>query len=177
MIKVFPFASVSKQIPYIRWLEQMLESVSSEEFCHIARPLFALYANLAVSDSSHVAEASFRIWENPIIAPMMFENSEICYHMLHLPVMKSMRGHWQTSTQSRAMAVLRFMQDCDPLMFKSLLMEKPTIEKTVTSGDEYERIWSMIVRAASRKDRTLPIAKILTGIASHFKMFPEDDKI
>jgi hypothetical protein len=109
LTKVFPFRRVTKQLPFIAWLKRMAAFVPRPNFWLIARPLFIVYAALAVSDPSNVVEASFRIWENGPLMLMILDNAKIVYPMMVPAPAKAIRVGWKGGTQNRASSVLKTM--------------------------------------------------------------------
>jgi hypothetical protein len=176
LVKMFPFRKVTKQVPYIAWLERMAQSVARPNFGLVARPLFVVYAALALSDSSNVVEASFRIWENGTLTPMIIDNARVIYPLMYTALMKAVRVHWKAGTQNRASWVLRAMRDCHSSLFEHLsLAQKKRNTQADSPSDtsphtENMRKWATIARTAGRNDSTLHVGEILADFGRYYRL-------
>jgi hypothetical protein len=176
LIKVFPFRRVTKQAPFIAWLEKMAESVPRSNFWLIARPLFVVYAFLAVSDSVAVVEASFKIWDNGPITPMIMDNAKIIYPIMLTALTKSARAGGKGEIQNHISSVLRVMHECHPALFEQLVhVEKGKKSLAAASVGqisefvEISRNWASIARAAWKRDQTLQITDIMSEFGNYFQ--------
>jgi hypothetical protein len=176
LTKVFPFRRDAKQLPFIAWLERMAESVPRPNFWLIARPLFVVYATLAASELSNVVGASFRIWDNATLMPMIIENAKIIYPIMLHALAQSLRVSLKEGNENQASSVLRIMQECNRSLFEDLVLAENKRSTPTESTDEdpselgeYRWPWATIARAAARNDETLQLSDILVDIARYYK--------
>jgi hypothetical protein len=130
LTKVFPFRRVTKQVPYMAWLERMAQFIARPDFALVAWQLFVVYAALALSDSSHVVEASFMIWDNATLTAMIVDNAKVIHPLIYGALIKAARVHWKAGTQNHASWVLKAMRNCNSSLFEYLsLTEKKETAK------------------------------------------------
>jgi hypothetical protein len=173
LIDTFPFGCVAKQVPYTQWIIQITEKVLPTDFPHLCGPLFALMAELAVSDSSKVVEASFKIFQNIKIIPMIMDNTNVIFPVMVAAVSRTMNEHWKLSTQNHAFAIIRAMQDLDPGTFEELKLGIPAKKKRERPESSREdqkahKQWAAIARSAARADGSIQPSKVLVNVAQQF---------
>lgn len=176
----FPVSKPSKQILFIRLLNFLTEKVTSSDFELLAKPLFTLYAYCSTLNNGKVVDASFQIWSNVQIIPMILDNTRIIYPILHPALTRTMKKHWSTSTQNQALNTLRNMHDIDPFMFDELNLGNPKkmmafVEPDVTAATVAHKNWAIIARVAASKYSDFNLARILADIQMKFNK-PVADK-
>lgn len=172
LTRVFPYGRLVKQIPFIGWMERMAASVQRSDFGKIVSPLFGIYAELALCDASSVVEASFKIWENGKLIPVIVQHSPAIYPIMYPAITKASHMHWKQGTQHHAFGVLTTMRDCNQVLFDKLVLRarnKKTARGDPADSGDGMRIWTMIAREAGHRDKTLPLSAILAELGRFYK--------
>jgi hypothetical protein len=157
-------------------MQRMAESVPKGEFWRVARPLFIVYATLALSDSANVVGASFSIWDSGLLVPMIADNAHIFFPIMYAALSKASKLHWKTGIQNRASHALRAMRDCNTSFFDAMALaeRKKRISGESFGGETHTEgktmhTWATIARTAGRTDRTVPVADKLVEFGKFFK--------
>jgi hypothetical protein len=174
-VESFPFGRVAKQLPYLQWIISTVEKVPSFDFRGLCGPVFGLLAELVTSDSSKVAEASLKMFQNLKLIPLMIDNSRSILPVVHAAVARIMTEHWKVGTQNHAFAAMRALHDLNPIVFEELRSEakkKGGVDRAKSEPSEADqqthRNWVTIARRAGQTDQSLVSAKTLATIARVF---------
>jgi hypothetical protein len=174
LINAFPIGCVSKQVHFVHWIVTTAEHVTPREFKHMSEQIFGLFAKLAIGNSSKVAEASFKIWSNVKIIPMIIDAAKRIFPVIHPAIAEAMNRHWKAGTQQHAFNAIKAMQDLEPFVFEQLKLtskkkQKGKQQQTSEEAVRVQKTWASIARIATKKYQALPIAGILIKITQFFQ--------
>ncbi|OHT16797.1 phosphoprotein phosphatase [Tritrichomonas foetus] len=180
VLKSWPEARPSKQILFINMINFIIERVPPEKFEKVAKPLFSLYARCSQNCHYKVVDASFQIWGNVTILPMILDNTRIIYPIVYPWFNKTMKEHWSNRTQNAALNTLKSMHDTDPFMFDELSQNQnqkkgapPPIDPKAA---QLHKNWALVARSAAKVDKNVNLARILAEIQIKFNTVSSADK-
>jgi hypothetical protein len=170
---MYPVGRFSKQVQFIQWIINVTGRIPPADFSDLLVPLFGLFRRLAASNSSKVVEASFKIWSDEKVIPMIIDSAQKIYPLMHDAIFRTMSEHWKPTTQQAASSAIQAMQDVDPFVFDALKLGQKRKKdlKTNSQSEDLNRLqksWAVVVRGASRNDRKLLAARILVRVAQFF---------
>lgn len=172
IIQCWPEAKPSKQILFCQTLNYVIERLAPQDFEILAKQIFQLYARCSSSSSSKIVEASFQIWSNVTIIPMILDNTRTIFPIVYPAFSKAMKDHWSNKTQNSALNTLKAMHDIDPFMFDELNQTQqkkgsapPPVDPNAGS---IHKNWASIARAAAKVDKDMNLARVLAEIQMKF---------
>lgn len=171
LITRFPKSKPAKQITFINMLNAVTEKMTTDDFGLFAKRLFTFYAGIASVNSSKIVDASFRIWSNVHIIPMIIENSRDIFPVMHQALCTTMKEHWNNSTQNAALNTLNAMHDIDPFICDELNLnttKRNPVDPQAVIDAQTHKNWALVARQAAKEDRNLNLASILANIQMVF---------
>ena len=178
VIKSWPEAKPRKQILFISMINFIVEKIPPEQFETVATPLFSLYARCSQNCNYKVVDASFQIWGNVTILPMILDNTSIIYPIVYSWYNKTMKEHWNIRSQNAALNALKTMHDSDPFVFDELSQSQnpkkgapPPIDPQAA---QLHKNWALVARSAAKVDKNVNLAKILAEIQVKFNSVTQD---
>lgn len=170
VLRCWPESKPSKQILFINLINFLVQRLNPSVFEEETRPVFHLYARCAMSCHAKVADASFQIWQNVNIIPMIIDNSKAIFPIVFNVLHRAMKDHWNTRVQNNALNCLKSLHELDPFMFDELTQaqKKGQMAGPDPAGVQLHKNWATVARAAARVDREFNLAKILADIQIRF---------
>ena len=172
VLKCWPESKPSKQVLYINLINFLVERLDPSVFEEETKPVFHLYARCAMSCHAKVADASFQIWQNVKIIPMIIDSSKAIFPIVFNILHRTMKEHWSTRVQNAALNCLKNLHELDPFMFDELtqIQKKGQVTGPDPAGVVLHKNWATVARAAARVDREFNLAKILADIQIRFNV-------
>ena len=171
LINRFPRSKPTKQITFINMLNTITEKMPMEDFEVFCGRLFRLYAHVASYNSSKIVDASFKIWSNVQIIPMILENSREIFPVMHQALCTTMKEHWNNSTQNAALNTLNAMHDIDPFICDELNLnttKRNPVDPQSVMDAQAHKSWAAVARQAAKGDKGLNLASVLANIQMEF---------
>jgi len=126
----WPEAKPSKQIAFINMIGFLTERLTAEAFGRACALVFKLYAACALSYHAKVLDASFQIWQNVKIIPMVLDETRVAFPIMNQPLNRVMKDHWSVKAQN----ALKSMHDIDPFVFDDLAQASKKGGRPVSQG-------------------------------------------
>lgn len=170
IIRKFPESKPSKQVIYFKLLNFVVGKMSQTEFESISSRLFKLLAQCAKSSNSKVVEASFLIWSDIKIIPLILDNSGNIFPLIYTEVYRTMKEHWNNYTRTAALNTIKSMHDIDSFYFDEISngKEQNMYTKEESEISKLQKKWAMVARAAAQQDRDVNLSRKLAEISTTF---------
>ncbi|KAH0792248.1 phosphoprotein phosphatase [Histomonas meleagridis] len=175
-IKYWPKSKPSKQILFVNLINFIVERVTPTDFPSIINPLFSLYAKVATTKYSKVAEASMQIWNDIYILPKIIDNAAAIYPIVYSAYTKTMNEHWNPKTRNAAHNALKKMHENDQFVYENISQTMIKVnEQDLANATAIHKSWAAIARKAAKVDSSVNLAKLLGDIQINFNLDRSSD--
>ncbi|PVV01212.1 hypothetical protein BB560_004380 [Smittium megazygosporum] len=123
LLSFWPKVNTSKEVLFLNEIEELLGTVTLEEFETFNVPLFKQLAKCIVSPNFQVSERALMFWSNPQIVQLIHSCLESLAPVVLNEICKSCNSHWNQSIQQRAHSVFQFFLLSDEQLFENCIAD------------------------------------------------------
>lgn len=170
LLRHFPQTRSNKTIALLNTTAKVIAKISQKEFKIYWRQIFDVFMRASCSPQIKVVNASYAIWKNIAIEPMIMDNARKIFPAIYPLLMKALSAKWSSDIETVINEILSAMNRIDSFVFQDLCRQKGAKGSAQSAAPPNDRLknWATIARGAARTDRDLNLALKLAEIQKTF---------
>lgn len=170
LLRHFPQTRSNKTIALLNITAKVVAKISQKEFKVYWRQIFDVFMKASCCPQIKVVTASYAIWKNIAIEPMIMDNARKIFPIIYPLLMKALNTKWSSDIETVLNEILSSMNRIDSFVFQDLCRQKGPKAAVQTGAPTNDRLknWATIARGAARTDRDMNLALKLAEIQKTF---------
>lgn len=151
LLRFWPATNSHKEVLFLGEIEEVLELTQSEEFGHVAIPLFRRIGRCLTSSHFQVGERSLFLWNNEYIVQLVSQHRQSILPIVVGALERNAKHHWNPAVHNLSLNVRKMFQEMDAGLYEEC---RRKFEESEARHPEREaarqRQWEAIERDARR---------------------------
>lgn len=97
LLRLWPKVNSPKEVLFLNQMEEIIDTMESEEFCKVMVKLFTKLSTCISSSHFQVAERSLYFWNNEYLMSLVSENSKTVIPIVFPALFRASKSHWNRS--------------------------------------------------------------------------------
>ncbi|KAI3446286.1 hypothetical protein Pfo_002951 [Paulownia fortunei] len=145
ILRYWPMTNCQKEVLLIGELEELVESMGTEQYKILALPLCRQITKCLNSWNSQVAERALYVWNNERFVKMASEAIDEVFPVIVQGMEKNLKGHWSRSVCQLTENVKEMLEEMEPIQYSVCLSQldhhdSTTNEEEMRRRERWERI-------------------------------------
>lgn len=149
LLRFWPVTNSHKEVLFLGEIEEVLELTQSEEFGHVAEPLFRQISRCLTSSHFQVGERSLFLWNNEYIVQLVSQHRHQVVPLVVGALEHNAKHHWNPAVHNLSLNVRKMFQEMDSKLYEEC---RRRYEEEESHRSEIEakrtRRWEAIEREA-----------------------------
>ena len=154
LLRFWPATNSHKEVLFLGELEEILELTQSEEFGHVAQPLFRRISQCLTSSHFQVGERSLFLWNNEYIVQLVSLHRAAVLPLVVGALEHNAKHHWNPAVHNLSLNVRKMFQEMDGPLYEEC---RRRYEETEAKKSEVEarrhRSWEAIEKRGAAAER------------------------
>ncbi|KAL8090122.1 serine/threonine protein phosphatase 2A 57 kDa regulatory subunit B' kappa isoform-like [Apium graveolens] len=155
LLKYWPITNSQKEVMFLSEIEEILETISMDEFQKVMALLFRRIGCCISSFQFQVAERALYLWNNEQIVNLIAHNRHVILPLIFPALENNVHSHWNHSVLNLTLNVRKKFLEMDDKLFSichSRFMEERC--KLTSETEKRKEVWKHLEDAASRQPIT-----------------------
>lgn len=159
LLRMWPKINSPKEVLFLNQMEEIIDTMESEEFAKVMVKLFSKLALCISSPHFQVAERSLYFWNNEYLMSLVSENSQVIVPIVFPALFRASKSHWNRNIHNLLFNALKTLTDMNTPLFDECSAQYK-IDVAKEKAAEQKRIlqWTNLEKKASAN----PLAKNIT---------------